>query len=513
MRKYICFLLTFMVLLNPVSIRAQGILSFTDLNSTHWAYAEIIYLAERDIIRGFPDHTFRPEEPVTREHFASLLVNIFEAPSETVAIFNDVPVSHWSNAAIATAVERGIIIQEGMSLGASEPISREEAAVWVVRALNLEGDSIVHEWSAAVATATAIGLLFGMADNLQAPATRAHAAVLLERMLRLFIHELTITGEAIATQTFNIPSGQRLFDHLPEPQREGYHFVGWYLSDTMRVNPNTLIEEALTVVARWNRINSNITIVGDGIDEQTIVAPNGYLFYSYLPALHRRGYAFEGWYLSGTERVTADTVIQDHTTLIVQWDRIEFNLIPFLLLLLLSLLVLLLGILFIKKLFLHQQRKSEYLAATVSGVFTVLFVAAFWTLLTEYISPIWIAPLNLARESVFSVYFMDSVGVFALYGGLLLPIIMNILMAAVLPVKFVPPSSIFGKENQYLIHLLITLVGLLWPIILWIFYGAGISILWLVGYALIVYAVTFLLAAFLFKQGNSQACKRFFFDL
>ena len=212
LKKLISFFMVATMLfpmLSPMALNATTA-TFSDLSSIHWAYNEIIDLAQRGVINGFPNGTYRPEDAVTREQFARLVVTLFEGPAETEEIFRDVPKYRWSNIYITAAVRRGIIIPEeyGENLGASYPITREEAAVWMVRALGVATDngplgfydSHTITRRAEISTAVEIGLITGMPGNLFAPygtTTRAQAAVLVTRM-SVILHELTVwSGEEI----------------------------------------------------------------------------------------------------------------------------------------------------------------------------------------------------------------------------------------------------------------------------------------------------------------------------
>jgi len=46
---------------------------FADVSKDRWSAAYIKWMADMDVINGFPDGTFRPEEPVTREQTAAIL--------------------------------------------------------------------------------------------------------------------------------------------------------------------------------------------------------------------------------------------------------------------------------------------------------------------------------------------------------------------------------------------------------------------------------------------------------
>ncbi len=50
---------------------------FTDIES-HWAKKDIVYLAERKIMKGYPDNSFRPEKYITRGEIANILCEIIK---------------------------------------------------------------------------------------------------------------------------------------------------------------------------------------------------------------------------------------------------------------------------------------------------------------------------------------------------------------------------------------------------------------------------------------------------
>ncbi|WP_158602218.1 S-layer homology domain-containing protein [Cohnella endophytica] len=47
---------------------------FKDVQSSHWAYASIVQAATAGYVKGFPDGTFRPNDPVTASQFMAMLV-------------------------------------------------------------------------------------------------------------------------------------------------------------------------------------------------------------------------------------------------------------------------------------------------------------------------------------------------------------------------------------------------------------------------------------------------------
>lgn len=96
-----------MVMTAPASAQA----AFSDVASDNWASPFIQELASRNIIAGFPDGTFRPNDPVTRTQFAALLLKAFPNAQRvnTPINFADVPSNYWGLQAIQTAYATGFL--------------------------------------------------------------------------------------------------------------------------------------------------------------------------------------------------------------------------------------------------------------------------------------------------------------------------------------------------------------------------------------------------------------------
>ncbi|MFP4588338.1 MAG: S-layer homology domain-containing protein [Candidatus Acetothermia bacterium] len=62
----------------------------SDVSEDHWAYEDIKYLAERDIIKGLPDDGYQGEESITRYAVASLVARALRyAESSEEGISNE----------------------------------------------------------------------------------------------------------------------------------------------------------------------------------------------------------------------------------------------------------------------------------------------------------------------------------------------------------------------------------------------------------------------------------------
>ena len=74
----------------------------------HWAQPCIEYLVQANILGGYPDRTFRPEQPLTRAEFAAIAARAFDLPAQRAPrTFPDVPANHWAAAAIAQVYRAG----------------------------------------------------------------------------------------------------------------------------------------------------------------------------------------------------------------------------------------------------------------------------------------------------------------------------------------------------------------------------------------------------------------------
>ncbi|MGD2179585.1 glycoside hydrolase family 10 protein [Lusitaniella coriacea] len=128
------FILAF---INPLPSYSQ--VQLTDIQN-HWASACIENLAERNQISGYPDKSFRPNQPVTRAEFAALLNKVFPDALTLRAggDFPDVSQNFWGRSAIKRAYETDFLT--GYPDGRFRPnqnISRVQALVSLVSGLQL----------------------------------------------------------------------------------------------------------------------------------------------------------------------------------------------------------------------------------------------------------------------------------------------------------------------------------------------------------------------------------------
>ena len=184
--------------------------SFTDLQG-HWARGDIEMLANKLVVRGKTEHQFVPDAMITRAEFASLLVRALgleeESPELGASRFTDVLAANWFAGAIGTAAKAGLVSgYADLTFAPQAPITREQMAVMIVRALSYIGMEIVvsgkeptlvlrfsdkgdiSAWAEdSVAKVLDAQIVQGLTESTFAPAaqaTRAQATVMLKRLLK-----------------------------------------------------------------------------------------------------------------------------------------------------------------------------------------------------------------------------------------------------------------------------------------------------------------------------------------
>ncbi|WP_143561046.1 S-layer homology domain-containing protein [Sporosarcina sp. P3] len=115
---------------------------FTDMNG-HWAKKEIQYLYDRNIIGGYPDGTFKPNEPITRAQASAMLIKALKIPliENPKVVFKDVSKKSSYYKILATVNEKGILRGDHGVMRPSENTSRAQMAAILRRSFNIPFDS------------------------------------------------------------------------------------------------------------------------------------------------------------------------------------------------------------------------------------------------------------------------------------------------------------------------------------------------------------------------------------
>ncbi|MBD2409737.1 beta-Ig-H3/fasciclin [Nostoc calcicola FACHB-389] len=179
--------------------------NLSDVTSDYWARPFIQALADNNVISGFPDGSFRPNQSVTRAEFAALIQKAFGNQNRIRQLsaggFSDVPAGYWAASAIQNAYEIGFLSgYPGNVFRPNQQIPKVEAIVSISNGLGLsasdtstlstyytDASAIPNYAVSSVAAATQASLVVNYPDvkqlNPQRALTRAEAAALLYQAL------------------------------------------------------------------------------------------------------------------------------------------------------------------------------------------------------------------------------------------------------------------------------------------------------------------------------------------
>lgn len=179
--------------------------TFEDL-AGHWAQEEIVKLANKQLLQGIGPNTFAPNQAVTRAEFLTMLIRALGLSGTAGAIhpFTDVQEDDWYASAVKTAYQAGLITgHPDGTLLPNEPITREQMAVMLIRTVQFANRRLEPLGSADLDAYTDATHISGWARSAveqtvswdlkrginaltfapQALATRAQCAVVLDRLL------------------------------------------------------------------------------------------------------------------------------------------------------------------------------------------------------------------------------------------------------------------------------------------------------------------------------------------
>jgi len=181
--------------------------NFGDITE-HWANDSILAIAAREVFQGYPDSSFKPDQPMTRAMLATVLARlaIADISAYSVQIFDDVSLDTWYGPSVAWAFDNGIVLGVGNNIFNPDGyVTREEIAVMLLRfikytEIEMESNSPVPFDDLNLASAWAMDAI----DNLQrygivtgkpynkfepfAETTRGEISTMLYRLIRIVIN-------------------------------------------------------------------------------------------------------------------------------------------------------------------------------------------------------------------------------------------------------------------------------------------------------------------------------------
>jgi hypothetical protein len=319
----------------PASANAAASTGYTDLPSTHWAYKVVNTLSDRGVLGGYDDGSFRPDSLVTRAEFSKMIAIFMKLnlTTTTVSSFSDVSSNHWALKYIEADKSSELI--SGYPDGTYKPdnsIKRSEVSRIIVAAndkLNAKSTSskstastkyvpfsdIKGNWAESdIIRLREVGVADAYPDGLFRPerlCTRAEAAKLLYLLLQNVLGEKVTPPETTTTVSLGSGGGGRSKPD-PEPTQEpcppcpeipndeniiktwkigargtvnsdGYPDTDWvegenYFSGRVGINvPAGAVDETVTIAIAFDTdyTNPNMSSVVSGILGNTYVTQRG----------------------------------------------------------------------------------------------------------------------------------------------------------------------------------------------------------------------------------------------
>lgn len=114
--------------------------TYTDVESDAWYYNIIGYMEESGIIKGYQDGNFKPESPITRAEFASILSRVKELKVKSDISFKDIK-NHWAEDDILKLKNKNWVSgYADNSFRPENPITRAEAVKMVNNVIGYQID-------------------------------------------------------------------------------------------------------------------------------------------------------------------------------------------------------------------------------------------------------------------------------------------------------------------------------------------------------------------------------------
>ena len=113
----------------------------SDLHAGDWYADAVGYAVQKGIVSGYPDGTFKPNQAISRGEFAAIVARFTNITGDQPPAFSDLDPNHWSYQAICQVAAKGWLsgYPDG-SFKPNQPITRAEVATISNRMLNRTPD-------------------------------------------------------------------------------------------------------------------------------------------------------------------------------------------------------------------------------------------------------------------------------------------------------------------------------------------------------------------------------------
>jgi murein DD-endopeptidase / murein LD-carboxypeptidase len=167
---------------------------FRDIAPSYWAADEIRTLSEDELLIGYENGYFKPNEPITRAEVMANLAEYLDLDfSDRSTIFRDVPSEHWAVGAVNAMYKSGYVHGSNGSFRPEDSLTRAQLAKILTNVFDLKQPAVKRSFTDVPAThwaypyiqaLAASGITTGYSDGSfrpNNPVTRAQFAAFLYR--------------------------------------------------------------------------------------------------------------------------------------------------------------------------------------------------------------------------------------------------------------------------------------------------------------------------------------------
>lgn len=219
-KRIICLIVTAVVLITPLNIMAQDIERFNDVPKGHWADNDIHEFKALNITEGIGNNKFGFGQSIKRDEFAAFIVKLkgWEVANPNKGSFLDnQDTKTWYYKTIETCLKNGVFSIADTYVRPEELITREEMAVMLVKSLGYDAlagqlaslDTPFNDVTKSlgyITIAKDTGIISGKGNNLFAPkasATREEAVAMLMRMYKKLNSKISELHAFYAIKSYN----------------------------------------------------------------------------------------------------------------------------------------------------------------------------------------------------------------------------------------------------------------------------------------------------------------------
>lgn len=242
--------------------------NYPDLTPNHWAYKQIQSLTDEEVLIGYPDGNFKPDETATRAEFAAMVVKALhqdKAPLKKTFEFKDVPYKNWAFNSVQRAINFNLIKDTSNHMfRPDDTITKSEAMDIMISALNLDKLGIfkakkaIGEFKSPSAPITRAEMAYGL-YNMQIEARKNPNRQLENAMKAKRGEGYVLRGVTIDGTVATIPAGTVIPVMLVTPLDSKVNKCGQCFAT--KANKHLVTKERYIIIAQASKINGEITSI------------------------------------------------------------------------------------------------------------------------------------------------------------------------------------------------------------------------------------------------------------